>query len=333
MNQKITNKKIALIYMGGTFGCVGDPLAPMPEAEFIPQLKRVLPPQLKIECFKAPSIKDSSACTAVDWLKLIQQIQSLQEQNFAHFVIIHGTDTLSYATATLSRFLGNSCHVLLTGSQYPLLNVQGNNTREFTDALDNLNTALDAVIQLPAGVYLAFFHQVIHARTALKAHSTALDAFRGQKADQHITSTQDVINVQLTDIERAKTLNILNWMIVPTEQNQFLQQLKLLSNAPPHFLILQGYGVGNLSVNDAIIQQLQQLKQQGCLIILSTQVPLGGIDQRYAISQWVQDSKILISDALSQADLYAKILKIYLQYPTAEQWLAHWYDEFEKQPD
>ena len=312
--------------MGGTFGCVGEPLAPMPEAEFIPQLQRILPTHLKIECFKAPSIKDSSACTALDWLKLIQQIQSLQLQNFQHFVIIHGTDTLSYAAATLSRFLAESCHVVLTGSQYPLFNISGENTREFTDAIDNLNTALDAVINLPVGVYLAFFHQVMHARTALKTHSTALDAFKGQKADQEMNIDSQVINVQLSHLEKAKTLNIINWMMLPIEQEQLAHNLDLILSNPPHFLIIQAYGVGNLAVNDRIIEKIKALQRNNCQVILSTQVPLGGIDQRYAVSQWIKDSKILVSDALSQADLYAKILKIYLQYPTSEQWHDHWYD-------
>ena len=312
--------------MGGTFGCVGEPLAPMPEVEFIPQLQRILPTHLKIECFKAPSIKDSSACTALDWLKLIQQIQSLQLQNFQHFVIIHGTDTLSYAAATLSRFLAESCHVVLTGSQYPLFNISGENTREFTDAIDNLNTALDAVINLPVGVYLAFFHQVMHARTALKTHSTALDAFKGQKADQEMNIDSQVINVQLSHLEKAKTLNIINWMMLPIEQEQLAHNLDLILSNPPHFLIIQAYGVGNLAVNDRIIEKIKALQRNNCQVILSTQVPLGGIDQRYAVSQWIKDSKILVSDALSQADLYAKILKIYLQYPTSEQWHDHWYD-------
>lgn len=327
------NTKIALIYMGGTFGCVGEPLAPMPEVEFIPKLQHILPPQLKIECFKAPNIKDSSACTAVDWLKLIQQIQTLQLQNFQHFVVIHGTDTLSYAAATLSHFLGESCHVVMTGSQYPLLNIQGDDTREFTDAVDNLNTALEAVSKLPVGVYLAFYHQVVHARTALKAHSTALDAFRGSKADQDIQMLHSVINVQLKHIEKAQHLNIVNWMMVPMELAQFNQNLQLLISNAPHFLILQAYGVGNLAVNASIIQSFKALQQQGCQIVLSTQVPLGGMDQRYAISQWIKESKVLISDALSQADLYAKILKIYLQYPTPDQWHTHWYDHFNHSPE
>ena len=319
-------KKIALIYMGGTFGCVGEPLAPMSEQHFLPQLQRILPLGQKIDCFTAPSVKDSSACTAVDWLKLVQYIQSLQQQNYQHFVVIHGTDTLSYAAAVLAQFLQHSCSVILTGSQYPLLNVSGDNTREFTDALDNLNNALDQVLKIPLGVYLSFYHQVLHARTAVKVHSTALDAFRGLKVEQCIASAvHPATAIQPLDLKKAQELNIINLMMFPIGQNQFSQNLQNLLIAPPHFLILQAYGVGNLSVNEQIIMLLQQLKQRGCMVVLSSQVLFGGLDQRYAISQWIQKSEILVSDALSQADLYAKILKIYLQYPSSEQWYEHWY--------
>ena len=172
-------KKIALIYMGGTFGCIGEPLSPMPAEQFIPKLQHILPLHLKIDCFTAPVIRDSSACIASDWLQLLEQIQHLQLQQYRHFVIIHGTDTLSYASAVLSRFMGQSAHVVLTGSQYPLLNAQGTDSREFTDAIDNLNFALGSAVQAPAGVYLAFHHQLIHASTALKVHTTALNAFAG----------------------------------------------------------------------------------------------------------------------------------------------------------
>ncbi|MDO2162513.1 asparaginase domain-containing protein, partial [Escherichia coli] len=80
--------------MGGTFGCIGEPLAPMPYDQFLPQLEKVIPPHLTVHCFAAPNIVDSSACTAPDWLRLIQRIQQLQLEGYQHFVVIHGTDTL-----------------------------------------------------------------------------------------------------------------------------------------------------------------------------------------------------------------------------------------------
>lgn len=318
-------KTIALIYMGGTFGCIGEPLMPMPEQDFLPLLSQVIPPHLQVECFAAPSIKDSSACTATDWLKLVQQIQQLQLNGFQHFVIIHGTDTLSYAAATLARFLGHSCHAIITGSQYPLLNTDGNNTREFTDAIANLYLALEQVLSLPSGVYLAFHQQVFHAQTTLKAHTTELDAFVGVKAEQNCSTTTDYFIVQNEHLEQAAQLSVLNLMLQPVAKEQLIQQLKNLLFSPPNFLVLQGFGTGNIAVNDEILALFEQLYQQQCLPIISTQVTFGQIDQRYAVSSWIHSAKVLVNDCHSHADLYAKVLQMYLKYPTHEQWFAHWH--------
>lgn len=319
-------KKIALIYMGGTFGCIGEPLSPMPAEDFIPQLQRILPLHLAIECFVAPSIKDSSACTATDWLKLIQLIQSLQLKHYQHFVVIHGTDTLSYASATLARFIGQSAHVVLTGSQYPLLNVSGIQNREFTDAMDNLHLALDAVVTTPVGVYLAFHHQLLHAQTALKQHTTELNAFAGQNAQMNLATIQHSYILHEHDIAKAATFNCLSFMLQPLAIEQHIANLKNLQQQTPHALILQGFGTGNLAVNAEFISTLQAIQMQGCAIILTTQVPFGTIDQRYAISEWIQHANIIISDCLGHADLYAKALKMYLQYDSVDQWHAHWHD-------
>ena len=321
-------KKIVLIYMGGTFGCVGEPLSPMPAAQFLPHLQQVLPPELAIECLIAPSIKDSSACTPRDWLALIQQIQTLQLQGYQHFVIIHGTDTLSYAAALLARFLGQSAHVVMTGSQYPLLNVQANDLRQFSDALDNLNSALYAVLKYPSGVYVTFHHHVLHAQTVLKQHSTELDAFAGLAATEDFDSDDHSYVVSESDFARADDFRCLNLMWQPLNLQQHVKHLQQLLQDPPHVLILQGFGIGNLHADAALIDALNDLYSAGCLTLLTSQVPFGRLDQRYAVSAWTTDAKILSSDCAGHADLYAKALKIYLQYPTVDERRAHWQQSF-----
>lgn len=228
-------KNIALIYMGGTFGCVGDPLVPMPADLFIPKLEQILAEQYFIEYHHAPTIKDSSACTATDWLQLVQFIQQLQSRQIQHFVIIHGTDTLSYASAVLAHFIGNSAHVVLTGSQYPLLNAQGNEQREFSDALDNLKFALDSVSECSAGVYLAFHHQLLHAQTALKQHTTELNAFSGLEANIAIQTSQACYQIKAEDITKATEFNCMSIMMQPVDLTQQLNNLNNLLARPPHF--------------------------------------------------------------------------------------------------
>lgn len=318
--------KIALIYMGGTLGCTGEPLSPMPAETFIPKLKRILPTELNIECFVTPVIKDSSACTAHDWLELIQMIQALQQKNYQHFVIIHGTDTLSYASALLAHFMAQSAHIVFTGSQYPLLNTAGSALRRSSDAIDNLNFALNAVVKMNTGVYLAFHHQLIHAQTALKRHTTERDAFAGLAAEKDLNKVSLPYLVTEHDIQKIRGFNCISLMLQPIDLSQQVNNIKNLLHQPPHFLILQGFGVGNMASNHELIAVLQQLQLNQCMVILTTQVPFGGIDQRYEISHWMEIAGITHSNAFGHADLYAKALKMYLQYDGAEQWRKHWHD-------
>ena len=319
-------KKIALIYMGGTFGCVGQPLSPMPAAQFLPQLQNILEPALDIDCLIAPVIKDSSACTPRDWLELVAYIQTLQLQGYQHFVLIHGTDTLSYAAAVLARFLGQSVNMLVTGSQYPLLTAQGSALREHSDALDNLNLALSQVKQLEAGVYVAFDQHIFHAQSVLKQHSTALNAFAGLHAHMDFKQTHQPYHITARDLACADAFRCLNIMWQPLSMTQQVIQLKQLCQDAPDVLILQGFGIGNLHADDSLIEVLHDLYQAGCLTLLTSQVPFGGLDQRYAVSAWTTHAKILISDCASHADLYAKALKIYLQYATLDERRAHWHE-------
>lgn len=318
-------KKTAILYMGGTFGCVGNPLAPMPFPEFSPKLQQYIQDE-DLAYFCAPVIKDSSACTAQDWLKLVQSIQTLHAQGFERFVIIHGTDTMSYASAVLSHFLGYSATIILTGSQYPLLNIHGNALRECSDAMDNLRFALKSSRTAPHGVYLAFNHQLVHARSALKQHTTALNAFSGVDAlDEFPQSMALMVNDEM--IARSATFNCMSVMIQPIELEQQLKNLQQLLKNLPHFLILQGFGTGNIAVNYSLIELINTLYEQGCAVILTTQVPFGDTDQRYAVADWVKSSKVLINGGYGHADLYAKALKMYLQYDAVEQWHRHWVDE------
>lgn len=312
--------------MGGTFGCIGEPLHPMPAQDFLPKLQHVLPLNLEIECFVADHIQDSSAATAADWLSLGLQIQTLNNQGFEHIVVIHGTDTLSYAAAVLSHFLGQTACVILTGSQYPLLTVDGHDTRHFSDAIDNLNLAFNTILNLQYGVYLAFHQHIVHGRSALKQHSTELDAFAGIPISE-IQPPSSTYRICITDIERSKNFNCLSLMMQPIALPQQCQNLTALLNSLPDCLILQGFGTANLAVDDTMLEILKELHSRGCALILTTQVPFGAIDQHYAVNSWLTKAPVLLSNCLGHADLYAKALKMYLQYDSVTQWYDHWQNE------
>lgn len=81
--------------------------------------------------------------------------------------------------------------------------------------------------------------------------------------------------VQDAQIEKAASFQILNWMMQPIATQHLVQQLRHLLPDPPHFLVLQGFGTGNIAVNDEFLATLDELYARGCVPILATQVTFG----------------------------------------------------------
>lgn len=61
----------------------------------------------------------------------------------------------------------------------------------------------------------------------------------------------------------------------PIATQHLVQQLRHLLPDPPHFLVLQGFGTGNIAVNDEFLATLDELYARGCVPILATQVTFG----------------------------------------------------------
>ncbi|WP_171260971.1 asparaginase domain-containing protein, partial [Acinetobacter indicus] len=128
-------KKIAIIYIGGTFSCVGEPLSSMSSEQSLLQLRHVLPLHLLVECFVATVIQDSSCCTATAWLRLVQFIQQQPFQQMQHLVVMHGTDTSTYPSGVPAPIIAQPAHLVLTATHSPLLTVDRQNTTVYRHAL------------------------------------------------------------------------------------------------------------------------------------------------------------------------------------------------------
>ena len=317
-------KKIAVIYMGGTFGCIGEPLQPMPAADFLICLQSLELQQADtIHFFAAPSIKDSTELNAADWLLLAQYIQNLSAE-FTHFLIIHGTDTLSYASAFLHHLFKTQLRIILTGSQQPLLNKEGNQLLENSDAWANLNHALNNTLNCPKGVYLAFNHQLHPANESYKQHTESFNAFLSN--EESITQNYLKHEIQISDafIEKSHSIRFLNLYITPSHADQLTIELHHLLKDPPHILVLQGFGSGNLPYSLELERILKELINKGVWVIISTQVLFGTLAQKYATGSWLNNINLVFDPHFSQADLYARATLLYLQYGHQKNWQQYW---------
>jgi L-asparaginase len=172
--------KILIIYTGGTIGMVNDaktgtliPFDFEQIQENVPELAR-LDYQLAVHSFDP--ILDSSNMDPKVWAELATLIQSKYDQ-FDGFVVLHGSDTMSFTASALSFMLQNLAKpVVLTGSQLPIGEIR-------TDAKENLITALEIAATKKDGkamvpeVCVYFDYQLFRGNRSIKYNSEKFEAF------------------------------------------------------------------------------------------------------------------------------------------------------------
>lgn len=115
---------ILIIYTGGTIGMKTDAatgaLVPFDFSgiyDEFPSLKRL---NVDIEVLTMSPVIDSSNVAPSNWVTLAELIRDNYDR-YDGFVVLHGTDTMSYTASALSFMLENlSKPVVFTGSQIPI---------------------------------------------------------------------------------------------------------------------------------------------------------------------------------------------------------------------
>ena len=109
--MKKKDTAILLIYTGGTIGMVNDPetgsLMPFNFEQIIQQVPSLKRFGYKIETISFEKPIDSSDINPDVWTKLAEIIKNKHDK-YDGFVILHGTDTMSYSASALSFMLEKS---------------------------------------------------------------------------------------------------------------------------------------------------------------------------------------------------------------------------------
>ncbi|MCX6216423.1 asparaginase [Spirosoma sp.] len=138
---------VLVIYTGGTFGMIYDPKASgLIPFDFdrvldrVPELNRL---DFDITILTLHEVIDSSNMKPAIWVELAQIIQDTYDE-YDSFVILHGTDTMSYTASALSFMLvGLNKPVILTGAQLPIGVARSDARENFITALE-IAAAVDA---------------------------------------------------------------------------------------------------------------------------------------------------------------------------------------------
>ena len=178
----MTNSKpnILLIYTGGTIGMVKDFKTGALRAFDFKNLLEKIPELNLLDCnitslsFKEPI--DSSNMNPKYWIQITELIEENYE-DFDGFVVLHGSDTMSYTASVLSFMLENiEKPVVFTGSQLPIGHLR-------TDAKENLITSIQVASLQRDGepvikeVCLYFEYKLYRANRTTKINAEHFEAF------------------------------------------------------------------------------------------------------------------------------------------------------------
>ena len=138
MQDKRTS--ILLVYTGGTIGMKQDPvtfdLRPFDFSQILEEVPELKKFGYRIDTYSFDPVIDSSDVNIEFWKRLTRLIED-NYGSYDGFVILHGTDTMSFSASALSFMLGDITKpVVFTGSQLPIGMLR-------TDGKENLISSIE----------------------------------------------------------------------------------------------------------------------------------------------------------------------------------------------
>ena len=279
---------ILLIYTGGTIGMMKDFKTGALKAfnfkkllEKIPEIKQL---DCKIETFSFEKPIDSSNMNPEKWV----QIASVIENNYTKFdgfVVLHGSDTMSYSASALSFMLENlSKPVVFTGSQLPIGDLR-------TDAKENLITAIQIASLQEKGkpivheVCLYFEYKLYRGNRTTKINAEHFNAFTSPNYAPLVESGVHLnVNTNLLFPKQTKKFvvhkelddNVVVVKMFPGINESVLSAIIGIPNLKG--MVLETYGSGNAPSEEWFIQILKKAIKNGLHIINVTQCSGGSVN-------------------------------------------------------
>ena len=298
---------IHLIYAGGTFGSHGTPLMPLPANEFLPTFCALIH---QYDCTILPNhiIKDSSSLTPDDFVHFYELIIKAHQAGAKHFILITGTDSLSFLGAFLSHALMSfdDISVFVMGSMQPLFITDSLPyvINETSDAWQNLSLCLNNMHK--KGVFVAV-GEVLLANNTQKLHSQANDAFVGINIPTPTKITPPSVEILY---QKAVQAPIKTIYLTPNNPNVLTDELQHATHAIA--VIIIAFGAGNVPSSPDIIQALNKLNNLGIPVICTSMCAFGGVNSHYGAGAWQYQHGVWSGGELTIAGIYGKLLWLYL---------------------
>ena len=274
---------ILIIYTGGTIGMKTDAdtgaLVPFDFSgiyEEFPSLKRL---NVDIDVHTLSPVIDSSNVSPENWVTLAELIRD----NYARydgFVVLHGTDTMSYTASALSFMLENlSKPVVFTGSQIPIGVLRTDGRENLITAIEIAGAQLDGRPEVPE-VSLYFQNRLFRANRTTKRSAEALSAFRSYNypplAEVGVNIAYNLPAIRRPE-EYPRELRIATRLSGGIELIKLFpgldeRILRAMLSAPGlRAVVLETFGAGNAPTSEWFIRVLEEAIGRGIILLNITQ--------------------------------------------------------------
>ena len=315
---------ILIIYTGGTIGMKEDPadqtLKPFDFSQIMEEVPELRKFACRIDSYTFDPLIDSSDVEPSMWQSLAALIGE-RYNGYDGFVVLHGTDTMSYSASALSFMLDDlEKPVIFTGSQLPI-------GRPRTDGKENLVSAVEIASAKDAEghalvpeVAIFFDSKLMRGNRTTKVSAEDFDAFLSPnipplaEAGINIKYYTRFIRRPGTFGKPLKVNSSLDTRVSilkihPGITPQVVSNILL--GAETRAVIIETYGSGNAISKDWFIRLLKVADDMGKILVNVTQCLHGSVNMDiYATGRRLKEAGVVSGFDSTAESMLAKLFHL-----------------------